>query len=84
MNVFAVSILLALLVASAQAGIVDDIVAKISFPSGFVLNGTDTEAHAAPYIISLGKNYNKHAHICVGTIISKEIKFVDFSCLCYL
>lgn len=72
MKVFAVTILLALLAASAQAGIVDDIVGKISFPSGFVINGTDAEAHAAPYIISLGKNYNKHAHICGGTIISKD------------
>lgn len=71
MKVLAVT-LLALLAVSAQASKLGDIVAKISFPAGYVINGTDADPHSAPYIVSLAANFNKHSHICGGTIIAKD------------
>ncbi|XP_030555895.1 lectizyme-like [Drosophila novamexicana] len=73
MKVLAVT-LFALLAASAQAGKLTDTLAKVipSFATGFVINGTEADPHAAPYIVSLGTKFDKHSHICGGTIINKE------------
>ncbi|KAM8718068.1 hypothetical protein ACLKA7_004728 [Drosophila subpalustris] len=73
MKLFVVTVL-ALLVASSQAGKLTDALAKVvpSFATGFVINGTDADPHAAPYIVSLGANAEKHSHSCGGTIINKE------------
>jgi len=73
MKVFAITIL-ALLVASAQAGKLTDALVKVvpSFATGFVINGSDATPHSAPYIVSLGANAAKHSHSCGGTIINKE------------
>lgn len=73
MKVFVVTVL-ALLVASSQAGKLNDALVKVvpSFATGFVINGTDAEPHSAPYIVSLAANAEKHSHSCGGTIINKE------------
>ncbi|XP_034097693.2 lectizyme-like [Drosophila albomicans] len=73
MKVLAIT-LFALLATSAQAGKLTDVLAKIvpSFPSGAVINGTEADPHAAPYIVSLATNFDRHSHICGGTIISKD------------
>ncbi|KAL7740806.1 hypothetical protein ACLKA6_013658 [Drosophila palustris] len=74
MKVITLGLLLALLVASSQAGRLSEQLAKVlpSFPTGFVINGTDADPHAAPYIVSLATKFEKHSHICGGTIISKD------------
>jgi len=66
--------LLALLAASAQGGkVIDTLIKNVpSFPTGFVINGTDADPHTAPYIVSLATKFEKHSHICGGTIISKD------------
>ncbi|XP_034101154.2 transmembrane protease serine 9-like [Drosophila albomicans] len=73
MKVLAVT-LFALLVASTQAGKLTDNLAKVipSFPTGYVINGTEADPHAAPYIVSLATNFDKHSHICGGTLVAKE------------
>ncbi|XP_034667700.1 lectizyme [Drosophila subobscura] len=71
--VIALSILVALL-ATVQAGKLSDKFAHLipSFATGFVINGTEAEPHSAPYIVSLATKFDKHSHICGGTIINKE------------
>ncbi|XP_016956614.1 lectizyme [Drosophila biarmipes] len=73
MKLIAVTLIVAL-VAAAQGAKLSDKLAKIvpSFATGFVINGTEAEPHSAPYIVSLATNYDKHSHICGGTIISKD------------
>ncbi|TDG44854.1 hypothetical protein AWZ03_008751 [Drosophila navojoa] len=73
MKVLAFTILV-LVAASAQAGKLSDNLIKFipSFPTGFVINGTEADPHAAPYIISLSAKFEKHTHICGGTIVNKE------------
>lgn len=69
-----VLVVLAVLVACAQAGSVSNIAQKLipSFATGFVIKGEDAQPHAAPYIISLSRSAEKHSHICGATLISKE------------
>lgn len=66
-------VVLAVLVACAQASIISNIAKKLipSFASDFVIQGHEAQAHSAPYIASLSRNSN-HTHICGGTIIGKE------------
>ncbi|XP_034474137.1 lectizyme [Drosophila innubila] len=66
--------LLALLAIGCQASKLTETLAKVvpSFPTGFVINGTDADPHTAPYIVSLATKFEKHSHICGGTIISKD------------
>lgn len=73
MKLIAVTLLVAL-VAAAQAGRITDQLVKLvpSFATGFVINGTEADPHSAPYIVSLATNYEKHSHICGGTIISHD------------
>ncbi|XP_068144637.1 lectizyme [Drosophila tropicalis] len=74
MKVLSVVAILAVLAVSAQGGKLTENLAKIipSFATGFVINGTTAEPHSAPYIVSLATNFNKHSHICGGTIINKD------------
>ena len=69
-----VLVVLAVLVACAQAGSVSEIAQKLipSFATGFVIKGEDALPHSAPYIISLSRSAANHSHICGATLISKE------------
>lgn len=66
--------LLGLFAIGVQASKLTETLAKVvpSFPTGFVINGTDANPHIAPYIVSLATKFEKHSHICGGTIISKD------------
>ena len=69
-----VLVVLALVVAVANASVLSDVASKIipSFSQGFVIMGEEANPHAAPYIVSLSSKFEKHSHICGGTIINKE------------
>ncbi|ALC38507.1 CG11911 [Drosophila busckii] len=72
MKVFVV-VLLAALALGAQGANLDKLIKFVpSFATGFVINGTEADAHGAPYIVSLGAKFDKHSHSCGGTIINKH------------
>ncbi|KAI8034917.1 lectizyme [Drosophila gunungcola] len=66
--------LLVALVAVAHGAKLSDKLANLvpSFATGFVINGTEAAPHSAPYIVSLATSFDKHSHICGGTILNKD------------